>query len=73
MQFGHDFAQPRRVLGLDGARDLFDKFVTDLSLFIPHQGRIERGAVGGSRAGGGDVDILGHAVPHRFDRTGELV
>ena len=73
MQFGHDFAQPRRVGGLDGARDLFDKLVTDLSLFIPHREMIEHGAIDGSRGGFGNVDILGHAAPRRFDRMSELV
>ena len=43
VQFGHDLAQPRRVGGLDGARDLLDKFVTDLSLFIPHREMVEHG------------------------------
>jgi hypothetical protein len=36
-----------------------------LALFIPHR-EIERG-------GWGNVDILGHAAPPRFDRMSELV
>ena len=43
MQFGHDFAQPRRVGGLDGAGNLLDEFVTDLALFVPHREAIEHG------------------------------
>jgi hypothetical protein len=54
-------------------RDPFDKFMTDLSLFIPHRKLVERGTIDGSRGGVGNVDILGHALPHRFDRTAELV
>jgi hypothetical protein len=35
---------------------------------------VEHGALRGSRFGGlGNVDILGHAVPRRFDRMRELV
>jgi peptidoglycan/xylan/chitin deacetylase (PgdA/CDA1 family) len=73
VQFGHNFAQPRRVGGLDGAGNLVDEFVTDLSLFIPHRGVIEHGPVTGSGGGFGNVDILGHAAPRRFDRLRELV
>jgi hypothetical protein len=43
--------------------------VTDLALFIPHRETVEHGGVGGC----GNVDIFGHAAPHRFDRTRELV
>src|SRR5205823_9175772 len=66
VQLCHDFTQPRRVGGLDGAGDLFDKFVADLPLFIPHREKIGRGGLG-------NVDILGHAAPRRFDRMRELV
>ena len=61
MQFGHDLAQQRRVGGLDGARDLFDKFVTDLALFIPHRETVEHGAVDGSR--GGWATSISSAMP----------
>jgi hypothetical protein len=59
---------------MDGARDFFDEFMTQLPLFIPHREMVEHGALRGSRFGGlGNVDILGHAVPRRFDRMRELV
>jgi hypothetical protein len=64
---------------VDGARDLFDKLVTQLPLFIPHQQVVEyralrSGALGWQSFGGlGNVDILGHAAPRRFDRMRELV
>ena len=73
MQFGHDLAQLRPVGRRDGARDPFDKFVTDLALFIPHRQMIEGCSTGGSRGGLGNVDILGHAAPPRFDRMSEVV
>jgi hypothetical protein len=70
MQFGYDFAQPRRFAGPDGAGNFFDKLLADLAVFIPHLEMVEHGA----RFGGvGHVDILGHAAPRRFDRMSELV
>ena len=70
----HHFAQQRPVSRGDGARNFLDKFVPELSLFIPHREMVEHGALRGSRFGGlGNVDILGHAVPRRFDRMRELV
>jgi hypothetical protein len=58
---------------MDGAGDLFDKLVTQLPLFIPHQEMVEHGALRRLRLGLGNVDILGHAAPRRFDRMRELV
>ncbi len=74
MKFRHHLAQKRAVGGVDGARDFFDKLVAELALFIPHQERVEHGALRRSRfVGLGNVDILGHAAPRRFDRMRELV
>ena len=73
MQFRHHLAQQRPVGGLDGARDLLDEFVTELALFIPHREMVEHGALRRLRLGLGNVDILGHAAPRRFDRMRELV
>jgi hypothetical protein len=47
--------------------------VTQLPLFIPHQEMVEHGALRRLRLGLGNVDILGHAAPRRFDRLWELV
>jgi hypothetical protein len=59
---------------VDGARDFFDKLVPELVLFIPHLQVIEYRTLGGQSFGGlGNVDILGHAAPRRFDRMRELV
>ena len=69
MQFGDDFAQERGVGGMDGARDLFDKFLTDLALIIPHRVTVEHRCIGRLR----NVHIVGHVAPRRFDRKRELV
>ena len=45
VQFRHHLAQQRPVGGVDGARDLLDKLVTELPLFIPHREMVERGAL----------------------------
>ena len=45
VQFGDDLTQQRPVGGLDGAGDFVDKFVADLSLFIPHREAVEHGRV----------------------------
>jgi hypothetical protein len=58
---------------MDGARDLLDKLVTELPFLVPHQEMVEHGALRWQRLGLGNVDILGHAVPRRFDRLRELV
>jgi hypothetical protein len=47
---------------MDGAGDLFDERVTQLSLFIPHREMVEHGALRRSRLGLGNVDVLGHAT-----------
>ena len=73
MKFRHHLAQQRPVGGVDGARDLFDKLVAELPLFIPHREMVEHGALRRLRLGLGNVDILGHATPRRFDRLRELV
>ena len=73
VKFRHHLAQQRPVGGVDGARDLFDKLVTELPLFIPHREMVEHGALRRLRLGLGNVDILGHAAPRRFDRLRELV
>ena len=47
VKFRHDLTQQRPIGGMDGARNFFDKFVAELSLFIPHQERVEHGAATG--------------------------
>ena len=69
VQFGDQFAQERPVGGVNGACDLLDKFMTKLAFLIPHREAVEGGNFGGS----GNVDILGHAAPRRFDRREELI
>jgi hypothetical protein len=70
----YHLTQQRPVSRGDGARNFLDKFVAELPLFVPHQERVEHGAAYGSLfVGLGNVDILGHAVPRRFDRMRELV
>ena len=51
MQFRHHLAQQRPVGGVDGARDLLDKLVTELPLFIPHRETVEHGALRRLRLG----------------------
>jgi hypothetical protein len=59
---------------VDGARDLCDKLVAELPLVVPHRQMVEYRTPGGQSFGGlGNVDILGHAAPRRFDRMRELV
>ena len=72
VQFRHHLAQQRPVGGVDGARDFLDKFVTQMPLVIPHREMVEHGALRRLRLGLGNVDILGHATPRRFDRSREL-
>jgi hypothetical protein len=43
--------------------------VTEPSLLVPHLQAVEHGRFGGM----GNVDVLGHAAPHRFDRMRKLV
>ena len=69
MQFGHRFAQERGIGGMDGTGDLFDKFLTNPALIIPHRVTVEPPCIGRLR----NVHIVGHVAPRRFDRMGELV
>ncbi len=69
MQFRDDLAQERRLGGLDRARDFFDEFAADRAVFIPHREAVEHRGIGGL----GNVNIIGHAAPRRFDRIAELV
>ena len=71
MKFRHHLAQQRPVGGVDGPRDFLDKLVAELVLVIPHLEMVEHGAL--RSLGLGNVDILGHAAPRRFDRLRELV
>ena len=73
MQFRHHLAQHRPVGGVDGARDLLDERMTQMPLVVPHRETVEHGAICRLRPGLGNVDILGHAAPRRFDRSTELV
>ena len=73
MQLRDHLAQHRPVGGVDGARNLLDKLVAELPLLVPHQEMVEHGALRRWRLGLGNVDILGHAAPRRFDRWKELV
>ena len=73
MKFRHHLAQQRPVGGVDGTRDLVDKLAAEPVLFVPHRQIVEHGALLRSSLGLGNVDILGHATPRRFDRLGELV
>jgi hypothetical protein len=58
---------------VDGACDFLDKRVAQMSLVIPHREMVKHGALRRLRLGLGNVDILGHAAPRRFDRSRELV
>jgi hypothetical protein len=44
-----------------------------LAFFIPHRLVEQRALRGALYVGLGSVDILGHAVPRRFDRMRKLV
>jgi hypothetical protein len=69
MQFAHDLAQYRGVSFMNGASDFRDEFRANFATFIAHRDTVEDRGIGGS----GDVHIVGHAAPHRFDRITELV
>jgi hypothetical protein len=62
MQFRHDVTEERPVDRMDRLRNLFDEFVTELPLRVPHLQAVEHGRFGGL----GNVDILGHAAPRRL-------
>jgi hypothetical protein len=40
-----------------------------LAVFVAHRKTVEHRRIGGM----GNVHIIGHAAPHRFDRIAELV
>jgi hypothetical protein len=50
------------------ARDVFDELAANFAIFVAHRDTHRR------RIGGmGNVHIIGHAAPRRFDRIAELV
>jgi hypothetical protein len=69
MELRDNRTQQRCVVVMDRTRDVGDKFVTNFAIFIAHRQRIEKHRA--SRLG--NVDIFGHAAPHRFDRIADVV
>jgi len=69
MQFGHGLAQKNSVGVVNRARDPLDEFRPDLAVVVAHRQGIAHRSIGGM----GNVHIIGHAAPRRFDRIDELV
>jgi hypothetical protein len=69
MELGDGLAQKSRVGVVDRARDPLDELRPDLAGFAAHGRAVEHRSIGGM----GNVHIIGHAAPRRFDRIKELV
>jgi hypothetical protein len=69
MEFRDDCAQKSRVGGIYRARDFFDKLRPNVAVFVAQRKPVENRRIGGI----GNVHIIGHAAPRRFDRIAELV
>jgi hypothetical protein len=51
------------------ARDVFDELAANFAIFVAHRETLEHRRIGAM----GNVHIIGHAAPRRFDRIAEFV
>ena len=63
-----DGAQRGRVGNLYRARDFFDELAANFAIFVAHR-ETHRRRIGGI----GNVHVIGHAAPRRFDTIAQLV